>query len=115
MYTFGMRPGSFGFTENPVAETEKPRITEPGLIETFTQDELEAIEQATLRGAHRTRPKRQVDPRVLAEWERFNEQDAAIFMIAAFTGLRQGEIRVLRWARVDFTGRSLTIEEAISA
>lgn len=115
MYRFAMRPGSFGFAENPVAATEKPRIAEPGVIETFTLDELEAIKDAALHGDHRTRPVGQAGPHVLAEWKRFNAQDAAIFMIAAFTGLRQGEIRALRWAHVNLDERLLTVEEAISA
>jgi integrase len=34
-----------------------------------------------------------------------NEQDAAIFRAAAFTGLRLGELRALRWADVDFAKR----------
>jgi integrase len=35
-----------------------------------------------------------------------HEQDAAIFLTAAFTGLRMGELRALRWSDVDFA-RSL--------
>src|SRR3954447_21923842 len=32
------------------------------------------------------------------------EHDAAIFLTAAFTGLRQGELVALRWRDVDFAG-----------
>ena len=32
-----------------------------------------------------------------------SEQSAAIFTVAAFTGLRLGELRALRWGDVDFT------------
>ena len=35
-----------------------------------------------------------------------DEQDAAIFLTAAFTGLRMGELRALRWADVDFAGET---------
>ena len=38
-----------------------------------------------------------------------NAQDAAIFTVAAFTGLRLGELRALRWADVDFASRTIIV------
>jgi integrase len=38
-----------------------------------------------------------------------NEQDAAIYTVAAFTGLRLGELRALRWRDVEFDKRSLRV------
>jgi len=40
------------------------------------------------------------------------EQDAALVTIAAFTGLRLGELRALRWRDVDFTGRVVHVRRA---
>jgi integrase len=34
---------------------------------------------------------------------------AALITVAAFTGLRLGELRALRWADIDFTGRSIIV------
>jgi len=42
------------------------------------------------------------------EWARINEQDAALFLAAAFTGLRLGELLALHWADV-------AIQRSISA
>ena len=38
-----------------------------------------------------------------------SEQDSAIFLVAAFTGLRQGELVALRWRDVDFAGSYIRV------
>lgn len=38
-----------------------------------------------------------------------NEQDAAIFMTAATTGLRRGELIALRWRDIDFAGQTIRV------
>jgi integrase len=38
-------------------------------------------------------------------------QDAALFVVAAFTGLRMGELRALRWGDVDFAGRTIFVRQ----
>jgi integrase len=38
-----------------------------------------------------------------------DDQDAAIYRVAAFTGLRQGELMALRWGDVDFVGGLLHV------
>ncbi len=43
-----------------------------------------------------------------------NEQDAALFLTAAFTGLRASELRGLRWRSVDFAGSLLHVERGFT-
>jgi integrase len=44
-----------------------------------------------------------------------SEQDAALFLTAAFTGLRMGELLALRWHDVDFAGSAVRVRASHSA
>lgn len=39
-------------------------------------------------------------------------QDAALYLTAAMTGMRQGELRALRWMDVDFTGQRIHVRRS---
>ncbi len=43
-----------------------------------------------------------------------NEQDAALFLTAAFTGLRASELRALRWRSIDFAGSLVHVERGFT-
>jgi integrase len=43
-----------------------------------------------------------------------DEQDAALFLTAAFTGLRASELRALRWRSVDFAGSLIHVERGFT-
>jgi integrase len=43
-----------------------------------------------------------------------NEQDAALFEVAAFTGLRLGELRALRWGDVDWVRRLVHVRRSFT-
>lgn len=68
--------------------------------------------------AERVTLKRSGDFNVLSPEEVFavaraadDEQDAALFTVAAFTGLRMGELRALRWSDVDFANRNVFVRQ----
>ena len=44
-----------------------------------------------------------------------SEQDGAIYLTAAFTGLRRGELLALRWRDIDFTGSVIRVRGSFAA
>ena len=72
---------------NRVSDVDRPRTApSAGGIDVFSPEEVLALVRA-------------------AE----DEQDAALFLTAVFTGLRQGELIALRWRSVDFPGEHIRV------
>jgi integrase len=69
----------YGLPANPVTLVEKRPNTRPANIDVFSYEEVTALRRA-------------------AE----SDQDAALYLTAALTGLRMGELLALRWRDIDF-------------
>jgi integrase len=77
---------------NPVADVEKPPVTRSGDLQVFSPEEVWVL----VRGAG-------------------SEVDGALFLTAAFTGLRMGELLALRWRDVDFAGSAVRVRASYYA
>ncbi len=76
----------YGLSVNPLARIEKHPQRRSGDIEVFSPEEVWGLVRAST-----------------------SEQDGAMFLTAAFTGLRMGELLALHWRDVDFTGATIRV------
>jgi len=77
---------------NPVSDVEKPPQHRGGDIQVLSPDEVRALVRAAA-----------------------SVQDGAIYLTAAFTGLRMGELIALRWRDVDTEGQTIRVRASYSA
>jgi integrase len=75
-----------GLPLNPVGEVERPPVRRSGDIEVFSVEGVMALVGAAA-----------------------SEQDAALYLTAAFTGLRRQELLALRWRDADFAGEVIRV------
>ena len=73
---------------------------------------MEALGRAAREGRHRKPPKHPTGSEWRARLRQQDQQDAAIFLTAAFAGLRLGELRSLRWRDLDFGKRLIRIRHS---
>jgi integrase len=83
---FGRAQRVWALPMNPVDGIERYRQRSSGDIDVFSPEEVMALVRAAS-----------------------SPQDAAIFLVAAFTGLRRGELLALRWRDIDFTGSVIRV------
>jgi integrase len=115
IFNYGLREDTFGLPANPATATTKRREPPPAVLDFYEPEEVEQLASAAAAGAHRGQQPASLEPDEI-EWRaREDAQDGELFRIAAFTGLRLGEVLALRWEDVDLDTRRLVVQRAVSA
>ena len=105
-----------GLIVNPVAKVKRLRESyDAARFDFYSPEEIEKLVATAAAGAHRDprRPAVSETERTLRAAE--DRQDAAIYLTAALSGLRRGELLALRWEDVDFEQSSIRVFEGYSA
>ena len=113
-FNYGMRSSAFGVTENPARHADRRAEAQAATLEFYSPEQIEALARSLAAGTHR-----EASSRVLGEDEAVarrgeNAQDAELVRVAAYAGLRRGELVALRWRDVDFVGRKLIVRRSVS-
>jgi integrase len=104
----------WGLTVNPAVGVERQPVRRTGEFRVLSAEEVHKLAAVTAQGRHHEAPKRELTIAELEARRIQDEQDAAMFITAAFAGLRLGELRALRWEDVDFELRVIHIRRAFT-
>jgi integrase len=138
LYVFGSRAGTYGMTVNPAKDTDRRRVPPPAPLDYFEVEEVEALARAAASGQHRkprgrarpdhsgpdrpallTKQQKADQAREQAGREAQDRQDAEMFRVLLYSGMRIGEALALRWGNVaylpDMSGGVLDVRHAVSA
>lgn len=115
VFNYGMRESTFGLPMNPVKNADRRREPQRGPLVYYAPEEVEAVARALADGRHRESWTFEVRNEVREAMSAEDRQDAEMVRVAAYAGLRLGELLALRWRDVDFFGHALTISRAMSA
>jgi integrase len=115
MFSYACREDTYGLAANPVSATSKRREMPAAVLDFFEPEEIEALAWAAAAGAHRDPRRYALDAGEL-EWRAWEDrQDGELYRVAAYTGMRLGELLPLRWEDVDLDGRRVIVHRAVSA
>ena len=108
IFNYGIKESAFSLPGNPAALTDRRKEAQPGALVFYSPAEVEKLAQALNDGEHRETAER--TPAEVAE----DSRDAELVRVAAYAGLRVGELLALRWGDVDFAGSAITVARAMS-
>jgi integrase len=125
IFAYAMKPDTYALTANPVTGTDKRREPPPAPLDHYEVAEVEALARACEHGEHRGKaPNYKGRPMALSDEELAaraaeDRQDADLFRVKFYSGMRLGEVIALRWRNVhfmpDLSGAVINVERAVSA
>jgi integrase len=114
IFNYGMRPSTYALATNPAQHADRRREPDPAVLAFYSSEQIEALAKALSTGAHRDPSRPAIGEEEIAARARDDAQDAELVRVAAYAGLRRGELVALRWRDVDFTEQKILVRRALS-
>lgn len=114
IFSFGCREATFALSYNPAQAADRRPEPERARLDFYSPEEIEALARALAGGLHRDPSASAVSADEADARATEDRQDAELVRVAAYAGLRRGELVALRWRDVDFTRRKLVVRRAVS-
>jgi integrase len=114
IFSYGMRPSTYGLAINPAVHADRRREPDRGPLAFYSPEEIEELARSLTAGAHRDQSRPALSPEEISARAGEDIQDGELVRVAAYAGLRRGELVALRWRDVDFVGRKIVVRRSLS-
>jgi integrase len=114
IFNYGMRLSTYALPTNPAKHADRRREPDVAPLAFYSPEHVEALARALADGTHRDPSRPALSPYEIEARAREDVQDAELIRVAAYAGLRRGELVALRWRDVDFAGRKIIVRRALS-
>jgi integrase len=114
IFSFGCLEATFALPHNPALAADRRPEPERARLDFYSPEDIEALARALADGRHRDPSRAAVSTDEAAARADEDRQDAELVRVAAYTGLRRGELVALRWRDLDFERSKLVVCRAVS-
>jgi integrase len=114
IFNYGTRPSTYALPANPAQQSDRRREPDAAALAFYSPEQIETLASALAVGAHRDSSRPALSSDEIVARAREDAQDADLIRVAAYAGLRRGELVALRWRDVDSAGRKLIVRRALS-
>lgn len=114
IFNYGMRASTYRLAINPAIQADRRTEPEPSPLAFYSPEQIEALARALAAGAHRDPTRPALGDDEIAARARDDSQVAELVRVAAYAGLRRGELVALHWRDIDFAGRKIIVRRALS-
>ena len=114
VFNYGARPSTYGLPANPAQHADRRREPDAAALAFYSPEQIETLARALADGVHRDPSRPALSTTEITARAREDARDAELIRVAAYAGLRRGELVALRWRDVDFAGRKIIVRRALS-